>query len=153
MSTGIGNTALAYARLWHLVDAKGQVLGRMSSRIATTLMGKHKPIYNPAADCGDYVVVINARDVKVTGNKFDQKVYYRHSGYPGGLKETPYSRLMERNPSEIIRKAVYGMLPKNRLRSSRMDRLLVFADDKHPYKANITKIYDNKIPQACSPIE
>ncbi|KAJ1915990.1 54S ribosomal protein L23, mitochondrial [Tieghemiomyces parasiticus] len=153
MSSGIGNTALAYARLWHVVDARGQVLGRLSSRIATTLMGKHKPIHNPAADCGDYVVVINARDVRVSGKKADQKVYYRHSGYPGGLKEIPYSRIMERNPSEIIQRAVRGMLPKNRLRTPRMDRLHIFADSEHPYQANATKIYDQKVPLPCSPIE
>ncbi|KAJ1973353.1 54S ribosomal protein L23, mitochondrial [Dimargaris verticillata] len=125
----------------------------MSTQIALTLMGKHKPIYDPAADCGDYVVVVNARHVEVSGRKAEQKVYYRHSGYPGGLKEIPYARMMERNPSEIIWKAVSGMLPKNRLRAVRLDRLLVFPDEKHPYLANITKAYDTKIPLQCSPIE
>ncbi|KAJ1987187.1 54S ribosomal protein L23, mitochondrial [Dimargaris cristalligena] len=153
MSTAIGNTGLAYARLWHLVDARGQVLGRVSTRIATTLMGKHKPIFDPAADCGDYVVVINARDIYVSGKKAEQKMYYRHSGYPGGLKEIPFARLLERNPSEIIRKAVKGMLPKNRLQNPRLTRLFIFPDDKHPYAENITKIYDTKVPLPCVPIE
>ncbi|KAL1919929.1 mitochondrial 54S ribosomal protein uL13m [Calcarisporiella thermophila] len=142
MSQAIGKTALAYARVWHLVDAKNRVLGRMSTNIATTLMGKHKPIYDPSSDCGDYVVVINAKDVLVTGRKAEQKLYRHHTGHPGGLKEIPYSRMMEREPEQIIRKAVSGMLPKNRLRDVRLKRLFVFPDDKHPYEQNIIKRYD-----------
>ncbi|KAI9290962.1 50S ribosomal protein L13 [Neoconidiobolus thromboides FSU 785] len=142
MSQAIGKTALSYARVWHLVDAKDRVLGRMATGIATTLMGKHKPIYDPAADCGDYVVVINAKSVKVTGRKAEQKVYRSHSGFPGGLKEVPYKRMLERKPDEIIRKAVSGMLPKNRLRDYRIGRLLIFPDEDHPYKDNIIKRYD-----------
>lgn len=135
-------TALAYARVWHLVDAKERILGRMSTSIATTLMGKHKPIYDPASDCGDYVVVINAEKVKVTGRKADQKLYRYHSGYPGGLKEVPYKRLLENKPEEIIQKAVSGMLPKNRLRAKRLERLLIFEGEDHPYAENIIKRYD-----------
>jgi len=121
-------------RSWHLVDAKDKVLGRMASGIAKTLMGKDKASYAPHLDSGDWVVVINAREVKVTGKKEKQKIYYRHSGYPGGLKETPLFRLRQKSPEKIISLAVYGMLPDNRLRSRRMRRLLVFAGGEHPYK-------------------
>ncbi|KAG0229902.1 54S ribosomal protein L23, mitochondrial [Actinomortierella wolfii] len=142
MSQAIGKTALAYARVWHLVDAKQRVLGRMSVGIAETLMGKHKPIYDPAADCGDYVVVINAKDVMVTGTKSKDKLYRHHSGYPGGLKETNFESLMAKDPDAIIRKAVSGMLPKNRLREPRLARLFVFEGESHPYEQNIIKRYD-----------
>ncbi|KAF9941923.1 54S ribosomal protein L23, mitochondrial [Modicella reniformis] len=142
MSQAIGKTALAYARVWHVVDAKQRVLGRMSTGIAETLMGKHKPIYDPASDCGDYVVVINARSVVTTGTKAKEKLYRHHSGYPGGLKETKYEDLMKKNPDAIVRKAVSGMLPKNRLREPRLARLFVFEGEDHPYKQNIIKRYD-----------
>ncbi|CAG8535227.1 11146_t:CDS:2 [Funneliformis caledonium] len=145
MSQAIGNTALAYARVWHLVDAKQRILGRMATGIATTLMGKHKPIYDPASDCGDYVVVINAKEVMVTGRKAEQKLYRHHTGYPGGLKEIVFKDLLEKNPEEIVRKAVSGMLPKNKLRDVRLNRLHIFPYDKHPYKENITKIYDKTL--------
>ncbi|KAI9591668.1 50S ribosomal protein L13 [Syncephalis fuscata] len=145
MSQAVGKTALAYARVWHLVDANERVLGRMATRIAITLMGKHKPIYDPASDCGDYVVVINARKVAVSGRKAEQKLYRHHSGYPGGLKEIPYERMMERKPDDIIRKAVSGMLPKNRLRDVRLKRLLIFPDETHPYAANIIQRYDEAV--------
>ncbi|CAO3689349.1 unnamed protein product [Umbelopsis vinacea] len=123
-------------------NAKQRVLGRMATGIATTLMGKHKPIYDPAADCGDYVVVINAKDIAVTGKKWDQKLYRHHTGFPGGLKEIPMSRIMERNPERVIHKAVSGMLPKNRLREKRMERLHIFDGPDHPYAENIIKRYD-----------
>ncbi|KAF9582568.1 54S ribosomal protein L23, mitochondrial [Lunasporangiospora selenospora] len=142
MSQSIGKTALAYARVWHLVDANQRVLGRMSSGIAQTLMGKHKPIYDPASDCGDYVVVINAKSVKVTGAKAQDKLYRHHSGYPGGLKEISYDKLMEKDSDAIIRKAVSGMLPKNRLRDPRLGRLFIFEGAEHPYEQNIVKRYD-----------
>ncbi|KAJ2784926.1 54S ribosomal protein L23, mitochondrial [Coemansia javaensis] len=153
MSTGIGNAALAYARVWHLVDARGQVLGRLGTQIAQTLMGKHKPIYDPSADCGDYVVVVNARHIAVTGRKREQKLYRHHSRYPGGLKEIPFERLQDKDPGKIIEKAVSGMLPKNRLRKPRLQRLLVFPDAEHPYADNIIKRYDTKIPLVTQPIE
>ncbi|KAG9304756.1 hypothetical protein G9A89_003930 [Geosiphon pyriformis] len=143
MSQAIGKTGLAYSRVWHLVDARDRILGRMSTGIAVTLMGKHKPIFDPASDCGDYVVVINAKEVKVTGRKAEQKVYRYHTGYPGGLKEIPYARMMERNPTDIIRRAVSGMLPKNKLRETRLSRLLIFPEDKHPYEGNLIKYYDD----------
>ncbi|GAB5590827.1 54S ribosomal protein L23 [Umbelopsis nana] len=142
MSQNVGKTALAYARVWHLVDAKQRVLGRMATGIATTLMGKHKPIYDPASDCGDHVVVINAKEIAVTGKKWDQKLYRHHTGYPGGLKEIPMSRIMERNPEKVIHKAVSGMLPKNRLREKRLERLHIFDGPDHPYADNIIKRYD-----------
>ncbi|OAD75538.1 hypothetical protein PHYBLDRAFT_110748, partial [Phycomyces blakesleeanus NRRL 1555(-)] len=132
-------TALAYARVWHVVDARQRVLGRMATNIATTLMGKHKPIYDPAADCGDYVVVLNAKDVMVTGKKAEQKLYRHHTGHPGGLKAINFSNLQAKDPTESIRKAVSGMLPKNRLREVRMERLLIFEGAEHPYESNIIK--------------
>ncbi|KAI8063149.1 50S ribosomal protein L13 [Gongronella butleri] len=147
MSQAVGNTALAYARVWHLVDARQRVLGRMATGIATTLMGKHKPIYDPASDCGDYVVVINAKDVLVTGKKAEQKLYRHHTGFPGGLKEINFENLMEKDSTQAIRKAVSGMLPKNRLRDVRLERLLIFDDAEHPYDANIFKQYGQEQQQ------
>lgn len=121
-------------RDWHLVDAKGQILGRMASNIVKLLMGKHKVYYAPHMDMGDYVVVINAGDVKVSGKKEKQKVYYKHSGYPGGFKEVAYSKLKKEQPEKIIELAVKRMLADNRLRDKRMARLKVVAGDKNPYK-------------------
>jgi large subunit ribosomal protein L13 len=126
-------------RNWHIFDAKGQVLGRMATEIARVLLGKAKPKYAPHLDMGDSVVVINAKDVELTGRKMQNKVYYRHSGYPGGLKEEKISDLMKKNPEKVIERAVSGMLPKNRLHDQRMRRLKVFADDKHPYKDKFKK--------------
>ncbi|KAM0748313.1 putative MRPL23-mitochondrial ribosomal protein, large subunit [Meredithblackwellia eburnea MCA 4105] len=140
----IGQTALAYARTWRTVDAENQVLGRMATRIAITLMGKHKPIYDPANDCGDYVVVTNARKVVVTGRKADQKIYRHHTMFPGGLKEIPYKTMMDQKPDEIIRRAVSGMLPKNRLRAKRLARLHIFPDETHPYESNILRDYEKE---------
>ncbi|CAO3578858.1 unnamed protein product [Absidia cylindrospora] len=139
MSQAVGNTALAYARVWHVVDARQRVLGRLATNVATTLMGKHKPIYDPAADCGDYVVVVNAKDILVTGKKAEQKLYRHHTGHPGGLKAINFANLMEKDSTESIRKAVSGMLPKNRLRDVRLNRLMIFDGAEHPYEANIIK--------------
>ncbi|KAK0522165.1 54S ribosomal protein L23, mitochondrial [Tilletia horrida] len=135
MSQVIGNTALAFSRVWHHVSAKDRVLGALAANIATTLMGKHKPTYDPSVDNGDYVVVTNARHVTVTGKKADQIVYRHHTMYPGGLKERTYKEMMKKKPDEIIRKAVSGMLPKNKLRERRLERLKIFPDDEHPYEA------------------
>ncbi|KAF8885797.1 ribosomal protein L13 domain-containing protein [Infundibulicybe gibba] len=126
MSQAIGNTALAYARVWHHVDASDRVLGKLAERIALVLMGKHKPIYDPSVDCGDYVIVTNSRNVKVTGKKDQQLLFRKHSMFPGGLKETPYRDMMHKKPDEIIRHAVSGMLPKNKLRERRLERLKIF---------------------------
>lgn len=121
-------------RGWHLIDAKDQILGRLTTRVAHVLMGKNKPYFVPYLDCGDYVVVVNARGVKVSGRKEKQKEYLRYSGYPGGLKRETLGHLRERKPEELIRRAVYGMLPKNRLARQVIKKLYVFADDNHPFK-------------------
>ncbi|KAI8099781.1 50S ribosomal protein L13 [Halteromyces radiatus] len=139
MSQAVGNTALAYARVWHVVDARQRVLGRLATNVATTLMGKHKPIYDPASDCGDYVVVVNAKDILVTGKKAEQKLYRHHTMHPGGLKEINYADLKKKDPTESLRKAVSGMLPKNRLRDVRLNRLMIFEGAEHPYEDNIIK--------------
>ncbi|KAL6307050.1 60S ribosomal protein L23 [Sparassis latifolia] len=144
MSQAVGNTALAYARVWHHVDASERVLGKLAERIAIVLMGKHKPIFDPSVDCGDYVVVTNARKVKVTGRKADQLVYRHHTMFPGGLKEIPYDIMMKRKPDEIIRQAVSGMLPKNKLRERRLERLRIFEDaDMGVFKHNIIKRWED----------
>lgn len=122
-------------REWHLLDAKGEVLGRLATKVAVLLIGKHKKDYVPHQDVGDNVVVVNAREVRVTGRKEKQKVYRRHSGYPGGLKSITLEQLREKDPTKIIKLAVYNMLPGNRLRRGRMTRLKVFAGSENPYEA------------------
>ncbi|MDR0463462.1 MAG: 50S ribosomal protein L13 [Pseudomonadales bacterium] len=124
----------AVERNWHLVDAQEKVLGRVAVEIATLLIGKNKPTYTPHIEGGDYVVVTNASLVQVTNGKETKKMYYRHSGFPGGLKEFTFAQMMERKPDEALRLAVKNMLPKNRLRDVRMARLKIFADDKHTYE-------------------
>ncbi|PPR03453.1 hypothetical protein CVT26_007869 [Gymnopilus dilepis] len=144
MSQAVGNTALAYARVWHHVDATDRVLGKLAERIALVLMGKHKPIYDPSVDCGDYVIVTNSKKVKVTGRKAEQVLFRKHSMYPGGLKETPYKDMMVKNPDEIIRRAVSGMLPKNKLRERRLERLKIFpAHRMGILGANIMRSWDD----------
>ncbi|KAF8318116.1 60S ribosomal protein L23 [Clavulina sp. PMI_390] len=152
MSQVVGNTALAYHRAWHHVDAQGRTLGKLAQRIAIVLMGKHKPIFDRGADCGDYVTVTNARKIVTTGNKAEQKMYYHHTMYPGGLKEVPFRRLMEKKPEEIIRKAVSGMLPKNKLRERRLQRLLIFENEHNPYQSNVLKRWeDGQVPGPSPP--
>ena len=119
--------ALMVGKDWFVVDAKGQVLGRLATRIARLLIGKDKPSYTPHLDCGDHVVVINAESVRLTGNKIDQKIYRHHSGHPGGLKEIPIRAMLQRRPEEVVREAVLGMLPKNKLRARRAKKLRVYA--------------------------
>ncbi len=126
---------LEVERKWYVVDAEGQTLGRLASEIAKVLRGKNKPQYTPHVDVGDFVVVVNADRVVVTGKKAEQKVYRRHSGYPGGLKTTSYEQMMERRPEEILRKAVYGMMPKNRLARQQMRKLKIYAGPEHPHAA------------------
>jgi large subunit ribosomal protein L13 len=121
---------LTLGKNWFVVDANGQVLGRLATRVARILIGKDKPQFTPHLDCGDHVVVINAERVRLTGNKIDQKIYRHHSGHPGGLKEIPIRRMMERQPAEVIREAVLGMLPKNKLRAKRAKKLRVYAGEK-----------------------
>src|SRR3989344_7092324 len=121
-------------RSWHLIDAKDKVLGRLSTEIATKLMGKHKSTYSTHMDSGDYIVLINAKEVLVTGKKESQKTYISHSGHPGGFKEVKYEKLLKENPVKIIKHAVSGMLPDNRLKDKRMRRFKIFADEKHTYQ-------------------
>lgn len=121
-------------REWHLIDVKGKTLGRISSEIAQLLMGKSKAYFVRNLDCGDFVVVINAKDVKTTGKKEEQKKYYRHSGYPGGFKVESLKELRVRKPETIITHAVKGMLPDNRLKDRMLTRLFVFAGEEHEYK-------------------
>ena len=118
---------------WLLLDASNKTLGRLSAKISSILMGKNKAQYTPHNDLGDYIVVINAEKVKVTGNKDIQKKYYRHSGYPGGLKSSTFSEIIEKNPEEIILKAVKGMLPKNKLSNSMISKLKVYKGENHPH--------------------
>jgi len=120
---------------WWIVDATGQNLGRLASRIAQILRGKHKPYFDPSQDCGDYVIVINAAKVAVHPRHLEQKVYYRHSGYPGGLKEIPLRRMLQTHPERVIEKAVWGMLPKNRLGRRMLKKLKVYAGPEHPHQA------------------
>jgi large subunit ribosomal protein L13 len=122
---------------WQVLDASGQVLGRLATQVATFLMGKHKPSYVPHMLTGDFVVVLNAKEIKVTGLKAEQKIYRRHSQYPGNLKEIPYARMQERQPERIIELAVKGMLPKNKLGRQMLKRLKVYAGAEHPHEAQI----------------
>jgi len=122
-------------RQWHVIDASGKVLGRLATQVARLLMGKHKPTFSPNLDTGDFVIVINADKVRVTGNKAKQKVYYRHSGYPGGLKSISLEKMMQTNPTGVIEHAVKGMLPHTRLGARMMKKLRVYVGDTHPHLA------------------
>lgn len=122
-------------RKWLLVDAEGQVLGRLASEVAQVLRGKHKPIFTPSMDTGDFVVIINARKVAVTGGKEFKKKYYHHSGYPGGLTEVPFEKLLDKSPEQVIKLAVKGMLPRNRLGRAMLKKLHVYAGSEHPHQA------------------
>jgi large subunit ribosomal protein L13 len=120
---------------WYVVDAEAQTLGRLATRIADVLRGKGKPQYTPHVDTGDFVVVVNAEKIRVTGKKLEQKVYYRHSGYPGGLRERTLAEQLQRRPEEVLRRAVRGMLPKNRLAAVQLGKLKVYAGPEHPHGA------------------
>ena len=133
---------LEVERRWYVVDAEGQTLGRLATEIARILRGKNKPQYTPHVDTGDFVVVVNAEKVVVTGKKAEQKVYRRHSGYPGGLKETSYEQMMERRPTEILRRAVKGMMPKNRLARQQLRKLKIYAGPEHPHAAQNPQQYE-----------
>lgn len=126
---------LEVERKWYLIDAEGEILGRLATKIANILRGKHKPEYTPNVDTGDFVVVINAEKVQVTGKKETDKKYYRHSGYPGGLKVASFKELMEKNPAAAIEKAVKGMLPHNTLGDEQFQKLNVYAGSEHPHAA------------------
>jgi large subunit ribosomal protein L13 len=122
-------------RRWYVVDADGETLGRLATRIADTLRGKLKPGYTPHVDTGDFVVVVNAEKIAVTGNKRSQKRYYRHSGYPGGLRSRTLAEQLERRPTEVLRVAVKGMLPRNRLARTQITKLKIYAGPEHPHAA------------------
>jgi large subunit ribosomal protein L13 len=122
-------------RRWYVVDAEGQTLGRLATRIAETLRGKGKAVYTPHVDTGDFVVVVNAEKIAVTGKKLDEKMVYRHSGYPGGLKTRPLREELERRPTEVLRRAVKGMLPRNRLARKQLLKLKIYAGPEHPHAA------------------
>ena len=122
-------------RQWHMIDASGKTLGRLATQIAKLLMGKHKPMFTPSMDAGDFVVVINAAKIRVSGNKAQQKLYYRHSGYPGGLKSISLEKLMQTDPTRVIEHAVNGMLPHTRLGANMKKRLRVYCGESHPHLA------------------
>jgi large subunit ribosomal protein L13 len=128
-------------RKWYLVDADGKTLGRLASEIATILRGKHKPIYDPSVDCGDYVVVINAERIHTTGRRLDQKMYYRHSGYPGGLTEVSLRDQLAKHPTRPLAAAVKGMLPKNRLGRKMILNMKIYAGSEHPHEAQQPEVW------------
>lgn len=126
-------------RDWYVIDAEGQTLGRLASKVATVLRGKHKAIYTPNVDCGDYVIIINTSKVKLTGNKLEQKMYYNHSGYTGGLRERNAKVMLEKYPEEMVERAVKGMLPHNRLGRKMYKKLFVYAGSEHNQQAQQPK--------------
>jgi len=129
---------------WHVIDADGQVLGRVAAEAAKLLRGKHKPQYTPHLDCGDHVVIINVAKAVVTGNKDRQKMYYHHSGYPGGLKETSYRDVMVKHPTRPMGAAIKGMLPHNRLGRKLLKHVRIYAGSEHPHEAQNPKLYEMK---------
>ena len=130
--------------LWHLIDARGQIVGRLASQITTILRGKHKPNFCPNYDCSDYVVIINAKEIRFTGNKLNDKYYRWHTGYPGGLKEINVKNLLERKPEEVLRRAILGMMPKNTLRNYQATKLKIFPGEKH--------LHEDMLPPGTKPI-
>lgn len=133
---------LEVERKWYLIDAEGKTLGRLASLVANLLRGKHKPQYTPHIDTGDFVVIVNAEKIQVTGKKETDKKYYRHSGFPGGLKVTSFKELMEKNPVAAIEKAVKGMLPHNTLGQEQFNKLKVYAGNEHPHEAQKPVLFE-----------
>jgi len=131
-------------RQWHVLDASGKILGKIATESATLLMGKHKPMYVPYMDTGDYVIVINAEKVKVTGNKLDDKIYYRYTGYPGGLRQETLRETLAKHPTRVIERAVKGMLPHTTLGKAMLKKLKVYAGDSHPHQAQVAAAKVNK---------
>ena len=127
-------------RDWLLVDAEGQVLGRLATQIAARLRGKHKPVYTPYVDTGDFIIVVNAGKVVLTGNKLKDKIYYHHTGYPGGIKSVSAGKLLQERPEEVLRKAVRGMLPKNTLGRAMLKKLKIYAGGEHEHAAQCPKV-------------
>ena len=146
---GLGNDMKTYNakqedvnREWLLVDAGGQVLGRLASEIARRLRGKHKPIYTPHTDTGDFIIVVNADKITLTGSKLDDKIYYSYSGYPGGLKETTAGKMLQEKPREVLRSAVRGMLPKNSVGRAMLKKLKIYSGGVHPHEAQCPRVMD-----------
>ena len=131
-------------RNWYVVDAEGISLGRLAAKVATVLRGKHKPTYTPHVDCGDFVIVINAEKVNLTGNKLDKKIYYNHSGYTGGLRERTAKEMVERFPVEMVERAIKGMLPHNRLGRAMFKKVFVYEGENHPHMAQKPEVLDMK---------
>lgn len=131
-------------RKWLVVDAEGKTLGRLSTEVATLLRGKHKPTFTPHVDCGDYVVVINAQKIELTGNKLDDKLYYRHSGHPGGLKVRTAKEMREKFPEKMLELSIKGMLPKGKLGRAMSKKLYVYAGAEHPHTAQQPEVYELK---------
>ena len=129
-------------RKWYVVDAENKILGRVASEIAQILRGKHKPIFTPHVDTGDFVIVINAQKVVMTGKKLQQKFHYRHSGYPGGIKAISYGELLKRKPEKVMELAVKGMLPHNKLGSAQFKKLKIYAGAKHPHAAQSPEVWE-----------
>jgi len=129
-------------RKWYLIDAEGKTLGRVATEVARILRGKHKPIYTPHVDTGDHVIVINAAKVKVTGKKYTDKLYYRHTGYPGGIKVTNFADMLRRKPEQVIEKAVWGMIPHNRLGRKVFKKLRVYPGPDHPHAAQKPEVWE-----------
>lgn len=129
-------------RKWYVIDAEGKTLGRMASEAAAILRGKKKPIYTPHVDCGDYVIIINADKVEVTGKKRKEKIYKRHTGYPGGLREMTFEQLMEKHPTEVVRHAIKGMMPKGKLGRAMYKKLKVYAGPEHEHQAQKPEVWE-----------
>ena len=129
-------------RKWYLIDAKDKILGRIATCAASILRGKHKSIFTPFIDCGDYVVIVNAKDIRVSGKKMQEKFYKRYSGYPGGLKQTPLEELLKRKPTEALRHAIKGMLPKGPLGRDTFKKLKIYAGSEHQHKAQSPKVLE-----------
>ena len=127
---------------WHIINAEGRTVGRLATKVATILRGKDKAQFTPHADCGDFVIVINADKLNLTGKKWSQKTYYRHSGYPGGLKSITAEKLLEKEPEEILKKAVWGMLPKNRWQKKLIKRLKIYTGNEHPHTAQMPEVLE-----------
>ena len=144
MSKSFMANAQNIERKWFVVDATDLVLGRVSTEVATLLRGKHKPTFTPHVDCGDYVIIVNAEKVALTGNKLDDKKYYRHSGYPGGLKSRTAKRILELQPQKVLEKSIRGMLPKNSLGDDMYRKLYVYVGPEHPHQAQKPEVYTLK---------
>ena len=144
MSKSFMANAQNIERKWFVVDATDLVLGRVSTEVATLLRGKHKPTFTPHVDCGDYVIIVNAEKVALTGNKLDDKKYYRHSGYPGGLKSRTEKRMLELQPQKVLEKSIRGMLPKNSLGDDMYRKLYVYVGPEHPHQAQKPEVYTLK---------